>query len=54
MTKQREYQKKTAAPTREPSTQTSVKSPVHPVEEMQAVIGNRAMGQYIQFQCNHR
>jgi hypothetical protein len=53
MTKQRENPKKTAAPTREQPTKTSVKSPVHPVEEMQAVIGNRAMGQYIQSQCNH-
>jgi hypothetical protein len=54
MTKQRENPKKTAAPTREQPTKTSVKSPVHPVEEMQAVIGNRAMGQYIQSQGNHR
>jgi len=54
MVKQRENPKKTAAPTREQPTKSSVKSPVHPVEEMQAVIGNRAMGQYIQSQCNHR
>lgn len=54
MAKQRQYQKKTAAPTREQPTKTSVKSQVHPVEELQAVIGNRAMGQFLQSQCNHR
>lgn len=54
MGKQREYQKKPTAPTRSQSTKTSVKSPVHPVEELQGAIGNREMGKYIQSQSNHR
>ncbi len=48
MTKQRKYQKKTAAPARSQPTKTSVKSPVHPVEELQAAIGNREMGRLME------
>jgi len=45
---QRLNQKKTATPTREQPTKTSVKSQVHPVEELQAAIGNREMGRLIE------
>ena len=48
MEQQRTYQKKSAAPTRTHPTKTSVKSPVHPVEELQAAIGNREMGRLME------
>lgn len=43
MEKQSTHQKK-PAPTRSHPTKTSVKSPLHPVEELQGAIGNREMG----------
>jgi hypothetical protein len=48
MEQQRTHQKKSAAPTRTHPTKTSVKSPVHPVEELQAAIGNREMGRLME------
>jgi len=43
MDKQRTHQNKTAAPTRLQQTKSSVKSPEHQEDDLQAVIGNRQM-----------
>jgi len=48
MGQQRLNQKKTAVPTRPQPTKTTSKSPVHPVEELQAAIGNREMGRLME------
>jgi len=48
MGKQQLKQNKTATPTRPQPTKTSVKSPVHPLEELQAAIGNREMGRLME------
>ncbi len=48
MEKQSLQHKRTTAATRQHPTKTSVKSPVHPVEELQGAIGNREMGRLME------